>query len=174
MVAAIAAILIILVIVYNGNGQNPNSTTNNVNLTSPTVTATSPTETQNLEPNPTSSKSTGTVFPAAPAAPSIKMIAPGSGNSRTIGVQNLISWSKAGNFSGSISLLAAPSKQFAGVILPTTGPSQTSYTWNTRDVFLSRTNPSKKDVLPGNYIIEVAFDGNNLKPIFSQAFTITN
>ena len=91
-----------------------------------------------------------------------------------IGVKNPISWSKAGNFSGSLSLIDATTKQFVGTILPEVGPSQTSYTWNTLSVALSRTNPAGQDIVPGTYEIELAYGGNNIKPVFSSAFTITN
>lgn len=177
IVAVIAAIIIILVIVYNGNGQNPAVGANTTGPTNAALTATSPTETQNPAPNPTSSESAGIVHPktpVAPAVPTIRVVTPVSGDAWTIGTQNPISWSRAGDFSGSISLLAATNKQLVGVILPETGPEQTSYTWNTTGVFLSRTDPQEKDVIPGSYIIEIIFDGNNLVPIFSPVFTITN
>ena len=54
---------------------------------------------------------------------------------------------------GSISLLDGTTKQFIGIINPQIGPAQTSYTWSTRSISLSRTNPSGKDVVAGNYVI---------------------
>jgi hypothetical protein len=108
---------------------------------------------------------------ASKTAPII-FVTPIPGETWTIGAPNSISWSREGGVSGQIELLDAVTKSLVGVILNQTGPHQTSYTWNTREVFLSRTNPLKTGVLPGRYLIKIAFDGNNLSPITSQPITI--
>lgn len=106
--------------------------------------------------------------------PTISVVTPAAGAAWKISTPNTISWSRAGGISGNIYLVDAQTKSFVGVILPQTGPQQTYYEWNTRDVFLDRTSPSKKTVLPGKYIVKIAFDGNNLPIIASPAVTITN
>lgn len=73
---------------------------------------------------------------------------------------------------GYISLLDATTYKLVGVILNQTGPHQTSYTWNTRDLLLSRSSPTKITVTPGRYVVRIAFDGNNLSPITSVPVTI--
>jgi len=103
----------------------------------------------------------------------IKLITPVPGDTWTIATPNVISWMKAGGFSGQIELLDASTMKLAGVILNQVGQSQTSYEWNTRDIYLSRTSPSKTTVLPGKYVIKILFDGNNVAPITSQPFTIS-
>lgn len=103
----------------------------------------------------------------------IKLVTPVPGAVWTIATPNIISWAKEGGFSGQIELLDASTMKLVGVILPQTGPSQTYYEWNTRDISLSRTNPAKTTVLPGKYVIKILFDGNNVAPITSQPFTIS-
>jgi len=102
----------------------------------------------------------------------IHLQAPIAGETWTIAQQNAVSWDRAAGVSGQIELLNATTKALVGVIIPQTGPNQTSYTWNTRDLFLSRTSPVKKNVTPGTYVVRLAFDGNNLSPVTSGAFTI--
>jgi len=107
-----------------------------------------------------------------PSRPVINFITPIAGSLWKINTYNSISWTKAPNVTGYIYLVDATSKNFVGVIIPQTGTMQTSYSWNTRDLLLSRTNPLKKDVTPGNYIVEMAFDANHLPLISSPVFTI--
>lgn len=103
----------------------------------------------------------------------IKLITPAPGVTWTIATPNVISWMKEGGFSGQIELLDASTMKLAGVILSQVGPSQTSYEWNTRDLYLSRTSPAKTTVLPGKYVVKILFDGNNIAPITSQPVTIS-
>ncbi len=182
IVAVVAAVLIIWIIVAStGSSQTAaldasstatdsiGSTLLGANAPAPTGTAPSTGE------NPASAGGkTSAPIVAAPAAPVIKFVTPVVNDIWTIGNQNPIAWSAAPNVSGAISLLSAATGQSIGIILPEIGPKQTSYTWNTRDVFLNRSDPQKTDVVPGSYKIEVSFDGNNLKPIVSPAFTIIN
>lgn len=102
----------------------------------------------------------------------IHLRTPVAGETWTISQQNTISWDRAAGVTGQIELLNATTKALVGVIIPQTGPNQTSYTWNTRDILLSRTNPLKKNVVPGTYLIRLAFDGNELAPVTSAPLTI--
>lgn len=103
----------------------------------------------------------------------IKVLTPTAGAAWTIGQQNTISWNPEAGTTGVIELLqAGATKNFVGIILPQTGPHQTSYTWSTRDLSLSRTNPAGITVAPGSYVIRILFDGNNLAAATSPAFTI--
>jgi hypothetical protein len=154
IVAVIAAILIVWVIVSGVQGGNQNAATN--------ITAVTLTEVPS-----------GTATQASEQR-IVTFITPVAGDIWIIGEQNPISWNAAPKITGAISLLAAATGKSIGIILPEIGPLQTSYTWNTRDVFLDRSDPQKTDVVPGTYKIEVSFDGNDLKPIISPTFTITN
>ncbi|HVO29046.1 MAG TPA: hypothetical protein VMT81_03635 [Candidatus Paceibacterota bacterium] len=183
VVAVIAALLIVLTVVYvPGSGQNPGSGPSEENSQAgpdgATLTATSPAATLGSPQTSTPANTNGNAAakPAAnpPAGPVIHLITPEGGDTWTIGVQNLISWNKPGNFTGSLSLLDASTSQFVGTILPSIGTNQTSYAWNTRDVFLDRSDPQKQDVVPGIYEIELTYDGNHIKPAISSPFTITN
>jgi hypothetical protein len=173
MAAVIVVIFIVLVIVYNtGSATNPGPTnTTSTSAPGATLTAASPTQT------PTSSvaqTNSGQVVAPRPPAIIIHMITPVSKDIWKIGTQNVISWNKAGGITGSISLINATTKAFMGVVLPQVGPNQTSYTWNTRDLLLDRTNPLKKDVVSGTYMLKLSYDGNNVQPVTSPVFTITN
>lgn len=176
ILAVVAAILIIVAIVYNQGGNSTQDNTSNVSAT----TATSSTETSTqpaTSPQANTKASTG--HPAVPIvngppAPVISIITPVGNDVWTIGTKNVISWNKAGNITGSISLINESNQSFAGIILPEIGPDQTSYTWNTLSVSLNRTDPAGKDITPGIYEIEITYDGNNIKPATSFPFSIIN
>jgi len=155
IVAVIAATLIVLSIVY-GTGSYQGTISQGNNDQSTSFNAVSPTQTPTQTSTPTSSMgrpSAATTRPPAP--PTIHFVTPVKNDIWKIGSQDLISWDRAGNFSGSISILDATTKQSIGVILPQIGTKQTSYTWNTRDVLISRTDPLKKNILPGTYVLRI-------------------
>ncbi len=173
IVAVAAAILIVIFIVYGTIGSRQNGIASGNASGSAMLSADSPAQTPTssaaASPAPIRSGTAKTT-----AAPVIRFVTPVSNDIWQIGTQNLISWNTPGNFTGSISLIDAATKQFVGVILPQVGPKQTSDAWNTRDLLLGRTNPLKKDVVPGTYEIQIIYDGNNIRPAASPAFTITN
>jgi hypothetical protein len=113
-------------------------------------------------------------MPTPPAQIVIHITAPVAGDVWKIGTDHSIAWTEAPNFTGYIYLTNAQTKVVVGDILPHVGPQQTSYSWDTRHLAASRTNPSQKDVVPGTYFITMAFDGNNLPVISSPVFTIVN
>lgn len=144
------------------NSQAPTSQTNTEEQTqTPTGT------TQGSTPKNTTSGST------APKQKSsgISITAPLGGAKWVLATQNIISWNKEAGYSGGIELLDASTKQIVGWITPSLGVHQTSYAWNTSDVALSRTNPSKKNISAGNYIIKVIFDGP-ISSIESASFSV--
>ena len=171
---AIATGLLIVLGITLGTGsagQHGAPTGSNTN-SGAAVTAQAPaqTATGTTAANVSSNPSTRTIKPATSVV--IHFITPVKDDIWNVGTQNIISWDKAGNISGSLSLIDAATGQFVGVILPQVGTGQTSYAWNTRDILLSRTNPLKKDVTPGTYKIKLSYDGNNIQPIVSPPFTI--
>ncbi len=102
----------------------------------------------------------------------ITIMTPASGDSWQIGQSNSISWDRAADITGEIDLIDAATGQFVGVITSNTGPQQTSYSWDTRQVYLERYGALKKDIVPGSYFVQLKFDGNNLPNIASGAVKI--
>jgi hypothetical protein len=130
-------------------------------------------------PAPAQGQKTTTVKPViktipSPAPPqvSIYLVTPISGETLTMGAQTTIAWNHAAGVTGQVDLFSAATQAFVGVIAQQITATQLSYPWNTRDIFLSRTSPAKKDIATGTYMIELSFDGNGLKPVFGPAFTV--
>lgn len=113
------------------------------------------------------------ITPQGAPVPVIAIVTPSTGTTWQIGQSNLISWNNQANITGEIDLLDSTG-QLVGVITSNTGPQQTSYSWDTREVYLGRYSPVKKDVVPGTYLVRLKFDGNNLPDIATGAITITN
>jgi hypothetical protein len=175
IVAVIVVIVIVFAIVYGMGNSNPGpSTAANNTSTGASVTANSPSQTPPTGVPSTTPSHSLTAAQKSPTPLVLKMITPVKNDAWTIGTQNMISWNKPGGFSGSISLIDVNSNQSVGIILPQVGPNQTSYTWNTRDLFLDRSSASKKTVTAGTYVIQIIYDGNNVAPLTSPVFTITN
>jgi len=114
----------------------------------------------------------GTQGSATPAPIVIHLITPVPSDQWKIGQSNPISWDKEAGITGQIQLLNSQTKALVGVILSESGPHQTSYSWDTRQVYLDRYNPLKKDVTAGTYVIRIKFDGNNLGTLTSLPFVI--
>ncbi len=183
IVVLIIAVVVLsaLLIAQNSGTPSPSPTTAPI-PTSTSTTSASGTPAQAAE-NQTSTKSNVPSAPRHSAASSgiapattgfvIRLVNPIPGEIWIIAQQNLISWDREAGVAGQIELLDAATYKLVGVILNQIGPSQTSYTWNTRDLLLSRNNPAKTTVVPGQYVVRIAFDGNNLSPITSQPITIT-
>jgi hypothetical protein len=123
----------------------------------------------------TSGRNIPTNIPATPGPfITISLITPISGNVWQIGTSNPIAWTQAANITGDIELLDAKTGAVVGVITSNTGPNQTAYSWDTRDIFLERYGADKKDVAPGIYLVRIHFDGNDLGDLVSGPITITN
>jgi hypothetical protein len=103
----------------------------------------------------------------------INITNPTSSTRWVIGKQNTITWSKAGGITGQMYLVNATSGAIVGWIQQNIAPNQTYFPWSTDDVFLSHTNPTKKNILPGEYIIKMSFESPNVLPVISAPFFIT-
>ncbi len=88
----------------------------------------------------------------------ISITAPVPGVQFVMNQNNTIKWSKEGGVNGAIYLIDASNNQTVGLITPSLTTHQTSYTWDTRDVLLSRQGGLKKPVTKGKYIILIKFD----------------
>jgi len=100
------------------------------------------------------------------------IITPAKNEVWTIDKTHEIRWNKNSGSSGSIVLVDAKTNQIVGWIAPTIIPSQVTYNWDTANVQLSATNPTKKLVTPGAYYIQVLFDGS-AADLRSESFTLT-
>lgn len=60
-----------------------------------------------------------------------------------------------------------------GWINSTTGADQTSFSWDTRSVYVSRGGGTKKDIAPGDYFIRVKFDSASYPVLESGIIAIT-
>lgn len=180
----VAVVAVVLILIYGAsNSTAPTTgTTSTSTVAAPVVMASTTTEASSgttVRVTGTSgTKTTGKVTTPTPApepAPKqIILITPVPGVTWTITQDNVISWQKAAGTTGQIELLDASTMALVGVILPQVGPNQSSYTWNTRDLLLSRTNPEKTTVTAGRYIIRIAFDSPDFAPITSQPINISN
>lgn len=172
-VMVLAVVVVALaVILFTKNGGTPTTEDLLTPGTSTTNVATVPAPAANNATQPTGG-GTGSNSPTAVTGFVIRLLTPIAGQTWIFAQQNTVSWDRAANVPGQIELLDATTKALVGVILPQTGPNQTSYTWNTRDLLLSRTSPAKKTVTPGSYRVRVSFDGNNLSPVTSGVITIS-
>ncbi len=160
-VLIVVVVLVVLAVAWSfGMKKGGNQESGGTGTSSPAMmegTSTNPTQSVNK-----GSSAAGIYF-TAPAANAVWKIA----------VQNSISWSKETGYSGQIDLLDATTHALVGVILNQVGPHQTSYAWNTRDLLPTRTDPIKKDVVPGTYVVEVQFDGGHVSTMVSGPITIT-
>lgn len=175
---AVVLIVVTALVVKYGGGRNatpaPNVSSNSSSTTAGNVSAgTTSSRPSGNGPSRGAKRGDSSLRPsAAPKASLITLITPVPGETWTIATYNPISWTQEASVTGQIELLDATTMRLVGVILTEAGPHQTSYSWNTRDVSLSRTNPSKTTVTPGRYIIRISFDGNDLSPITSQPITL--
>jgi len=168
-------VVIVLAFMFGGK-QNQAPAADNSGVTASSTPGATASSTQ----NPTSSTTgtgvgvtVGTPHPVRPPAIVIHFITPVVNDRWIFGKQNPIVWDREGGVTAEIDLLDANTMATVGVITSETGPHQTSYTWDTRQIYLARYNPLKKDIVPGTYLIQIKFDGNGLSSITSPAFTVT-
>lgn len=121
---------------------------------------------------PKSPTPSGATIPKKPTITANKIITPASGDQWVIRENHTIQWSEESLGNGVITLLDAQTKSVVGYITPSLTLHQKSFTWNTRDVFLSRTGSQKKDVQPGQYVLRVTFDVGNKAAIESGPVTL--
>ncbi|GEM_PF-1971221 len=141
--------------------------------------AQSSTPPQTNAPSPSPTRPPQKLSPAPPPAGSnvqpatVHIVAPAPGAQWIQNTKNSITWNKETGIVGGIYLVNAADGSVVGWILQETNPHDTKFEWNTRDVFLSRSNPASKAVTAGQYMIKVAFDGGNPKfEISSGVFSV--
>lgn len=170
ILAAAIAIIVIFVIYYAIKQEAPQeqaADTTNGEVYTP---ENNPTE------SPTTKSPSQVKAPSAPSKPAVPqtgiyITSPAAGEKWVIGQNNTIKWSEEGGFKGFIYLANAGTKEIVGWINSETGPHQTSYVWDARDLFISRYNPNKQAARVGNYIIGVGFESKK-QPAISGVFEI--
>ncbi len=178
IVALVIAVVVLstLLIAQNGGAPSPaaapTSTTASASSTSPQTAANQTSTNPNVLSTPHHSTAGAGGTASATTGFAIHLVDPVPDETWIIAQQNLIGWDREAGVAGQIELLDATTYKLVGVILNQTGPHQTSYEWNTRDLLVSRNNPAKTTVVPGRYVVRIAFDGNNLSPVTSQPITI--
>lgn len=175
LVLIVVAMVVIVVFVWFVANKPLTSETQTPSLDgqSATQSPTTPTPPTPTEANPTPPPPTAGPTPTLSAPnTSINFTAPALGEKWVSGKNNTIQWNKDIGFKGEIYLISASDRSIVGWILTETGIHQTSYAWNTRDVFVSKTNPSKKTVLTGDYFIKAVFSTNPKIEFTSPSFSI--
>ena len=66
----------------------------------------------------------------------------------------------------------AKTKEVVGWISSNTDVNQTSVSWDTRSVFLTRGSGYQKDIKPGSYFIKIVFDNKNWATIQGGTFQV--
>lgn len=117
------------------------------------------------EPSASSSEEMGGAEPAKAPVPAgkppvstLKFLTPAGGDRWAMGSLHDIVWSREAGAVGSILLFRASTKERVGWILPSTGPKQVSYQWDTRDIALTRVGGTRQNVAAGEYYVRLAFD----------------
>jgi hypothetical protein len=177
-IVVVVVVAIILVVVYANNGAAPavQSAATGTSTDTTTTSSTGATvTTASTGGAGTGHTAAGAAVPTIPT-PSIviHLLTPIADSGWTIGGTNSIAWDNAAGVTGEIDLVTADTHAFVGVILSETGPNQTSYSWDAREIYLARYGADKKDVVPGVYAVSIHFDGNGLGNLISGPITISN
>lgn len=104
----------------------------------------------------------------AQAPGSISVVIPAPGETWLLGKSHSIRWSAEGKDGGGIELLDATTKAVIGWITPSLVAHQATVSWDTQSVLVAKTSPSKKDIVPGNYIMRINFDGPRVSALSSS------
>ncbi len=151
-------IVVLLTVVYFQNLKLKSIKTKLIILQS-TAQSTSQTQTTETTRNTTQQKTT-TLKWKTPKAPII--LSPTANEQWEFGKSHTIKWDNATGYTvgliGGVYLVNAQTKEIAGWITSGLNYNQTSHTWDTRSVSLSKDNPVRKDIQIGAYIIKVALD----------------
>ena len=135
------------------------------------VVASSTTSGTTSTPVATTPRSSGTVKKPIVTS-SNKVISPAAGARWSFGETHSIQWSEESLGNGAIYLVDATTKTVVGVVTPSLTLHQKTFTWNTRDVSVTRTGGQKKDVQPGQYFLRIVFEVGNKPIIESGIFSL--
>lgn len=129
-----------------------------------------------VSPTTTPAKSVTVSKPSTSASkPSVgtnRVTAPLGGDRWVIRENHSIQWSEESLGNGAIYLVDASTKAVVGLVTPSLTLHQKTFTWNTRDVFLTRTSGQKKDISAGQYFLRIVFEVGNKPTIESGVFSL--
>jgi hypothetical protein len=109
---------------------------------------------------------------AAKSGP-IVFIAPTSTSELVIGQQYTIEWSRPGNVAdGQLYLVAEKTGAIIGWVQQSIGLSQVMFPWSVASVFISRTNPNAKVIVPGEYYLKLSYESAQVAGAVSAPFAI--
>ena len=158
--------IVLVLVLYSPSQNQVNAPAGEENVPSSTATLPSGAP-SNVNPQTQSPK------PAQqPPTSQISILSPIKSEQWAIATNHTVRWSKAAGVTGQVYLVSANTGQIVGWIHPSTGANQTSFDWNTRDITIGRTDPSRKDIGVGNYFIEMKFDSPKMLSARSGAFLI--
>jgi plastocyanin len=103
---------------------------------------------------------------------SVRVTSPEADAAWVAGELSTVRWTNAAGITGGIYLADAATGAAVGWISAGTGTDQTSYQWDTRFVSASRTDPSRKEVGVGRYVVVLRFDRKPPIEVKSAPFSI--
>jgi hypothetical protein len=152
----VAGVLILLAVVlsYSGRQTPPLQTESHVSNIGPTIPSS-----QKPKPAPVAPPSKPTTSKPSQPKSSIAVLTPRTGDRWVIGENHDVKWSAETGRTGEMYLVNTGDGSIVGWIHSSLGIHQTFFTWDTKNVFLSRSSPSRKEIGTGTYIIKFRFDG---------------
>ena len=157
---AIGGVVLVGLIIFLASNSGPTGTpTPSVTQTPGAPTVESPKTGTSPQSTPGSPKTPAPSPTPSTSPSSIKITSPSEGAEWVVNENHTITWSKAAGLTGGIYIVDASTKAVIGWITSNTVSNQTSYTWDTRDLFLNRGSGLKKSISVGKYIIKIKFDG---------------
>ncbi len=91
----------------------------------------------------------------APVATGHVFAVPTASDIWALNTQHLIAWNREAGVAGGIYLVDETTGKTVGWIVPSTAPSQTSFTWDTRDVAIDRTGGTRQNLAAGTYSLRL-------------------
>lgn len=160
LIYGLVGLLVLVVIIIAISFDSPRNE-NELDQNSTSTDSGAPSETPALNPTPTSPKTTSQTPKPAPPNPSqsISITSPELDARLNIGGLNAIKWSREPGVTAGLYLVDASTNTTIGWITPTITTHQTYYTWDAKDVAVSRQSGIKKSITPGRYYIKMKFDG---------------
>ena len=158
LIYGLIGLVVLVIIIMVVPSSSPSAPTDETNTPATNTTETkTPGGTPTTNP-PTNSPSGSNSQNQNPTAP-ISITAPTLDGRFNIGSLNTIKWSRESGLVSALYLVDASTKATVGWITPTITAHQTSYTWDAKDVALTRISGVKKSVVPGKYYMKMKFDG---------------
>jgi len=173
LLIAVAVLAVAVIVLLARNTSAPTAPENTTGGTTPTTPAKGgSTTSKSTTGGTTTAKPTGGTQSTTPKPSSgIAFLAPTNGAQWIQGELHEIKWSREAGLGGYLSLLDASTKKVVGVITPSLSTRQTSMQWDTQNISLGRTNPTRTAVPVGSYVIRATFDGP-IASVDSPAFSV--